>query len=192
MTQKTLALAKIVCYILYKQMSSVPEWGSVPLFLMKKNTLSENGKSMSKIEAIVSELAQAVVEDLGLELWDVEYVLEAGQRYLRVYVDSPEGVNIEQCEAVSRALDPILDEKDPVPDSYIFEVSSAGAERQLKRPSDFERFMGAKVEVKLYSAVDGAKLWVGLLEGYDKGDVTVDGHRFEKKSVASVRLRMDI
>lgn len=147
---------------------------------------------MSKIEKIVSEIAGPIVAELGLELWDVEYVLEAGQRYLRVYIDGPEGVDIDQCEAVSRALDPILDEKDPVPDSYIFEVSSAGAERQLKRPSDFERFYGAKVEVKLYSAVDGSKVWVGILENYDEGAVTVDGKRFESKSVASVRLRVDI
>ena len=146
---------------------------------------------MNRIEKVVSELAQPVVDALGLELWDVEYVTEAGQRYLRVYVDSPEGVDIAQCEAVSRALDPILDEKDPVPDSYVFEVSSAGAERQLKRPSDFERFMGEKVELKLYSAVDGSKVWVGPLEGYEDGDVTVCGKRFKKKSVASVRLRVD-
>lgn len=147
---------------------------------------------MSKIEKIVSEIAQPIVEELGLELWDVEYVLEAGQRYLRVYIDGPEGVDIDQCEAVSRALDPILDEKDPVPDSYIFEVSSAGAERQLKRPSDFQRFFGSKVEVKLYSAVDGSKVWVGILENYADGNVTVNGKCFESKSVASVRLRVDI
>ncbi len=147
---------------------------------------------MSKIETIVSEFAAPVVEQLGLELWDVEYVLEAGQRYLRVYIDSPEGVDISQCEAVSRALDPILDEKDPIPDSYTFEVSSAGAERALKRPSDFERFIGSKVEVKLYSAVDGSKLWVGALEGYDGGAVLACGKRFESKQVASVRLRVDI
>lgn len=146
---------------------------------------------MNRIEKIVSELAQPVVESLGLELWDVEYITEAGQRYLRVYIDSPEDVNIEQCEAVSRVLDPILDEKDPVPDSYIFEVSSAGAERQLKRPSDFERFMGEKVELRLYSAVDGSKTWVGPLEGYEDGNVTVCGKCFDKKTVASVRLRVD-
>lgn len=147
---------------------------------------------MSKIETIVSQLAAPIVEELGLELWDVEYVLEAGQRYLRIYIDSPEGVDISQCEAVSRALDPILDEEDPIPDSYTFEVSSAGAERSLKRPSDFERFIGAKVEVKLYSAVDGSKLWVGPLEGYEEGAVLACGKRFESKQVASVRLRVDI
>lgn len=147
---------------------------------------------MGKIETIVSEMARPVAEANGLELWDVEYVMEGGQRYLRVFLDGPEGVSIDQCEAVSRALDPLLDEADPIPDSYVFEVGSAGIERQLKRPGDFERFMGEKVEVKLYSAKDGSKLWVGRLESYDDGDVTVDGRRFEKKTVASVRLRADI
>lgn len=146
---------------------------------------------MSKIESIVTKLAQPVIEAQGLELWDVEYVTEGGQRYLRVFLDSPNGVDIDQCEAVSRALDPILDEADPIPDSYIFEVGSAGIERALKRPTDFERFMGDKVEVKLYVTVDGSKTWVGILEGYDNGDVTVDGRRFEKKTIAGVRLHAD-
>lgn len=149
---------------------------------------------MNKIEKIVYDLAFPVVNEAGLELWDVEYVTEAGQRYLRIYLDSPEGIDLDDCERVSRILDPILDEKDPVPDSYIFEVGSAGCERQLKRPSDFERFMGSNVEVKLYSAVDGAKQWVGTLAAYEDGDVVIEAggeHRFTKKQVASVRLRME-
>ena len=147
---------------------------------------------MNQVEKMVSELATPIVAGRGMELWDVEYVTEAGQKYLRVYIDGPEGVSIDDCEAISRILDPMLDEADPVPDSYVFEVSSAGAERQLKRPSDFERFMGRKVEVKLYQATDGAKLWVGTLEGYADGAVTVGEHTFSKGQVASVRLRMEI
>ena len=100
---------------------------------------------MSKITQTVWALAQPVVERHGCELWDVEYVTEAGTRYLRVYIDKPEGVGIDDCEAVSRELDVLLDEADPIPDSYVFEVSSAGAERELKRPSDFVRFMGSQV-----------------------------------------------
>ncbi len=150
---------------------------------------------MNRIEKTVWDLALPVVERAGLELWDVEYVTEGGQRYLRLYLDGPEGVDLDACEAVSRAMDPILDEADPVPDSYIFEVSSAGCERALKRPSDFERFLGAYVEVKLYSAVDGAKAWTGTLLGYDDGAVTIDSggeRRFEKKQIASVRLRLEM
>ena len=95
-----------------------------------------------------------------------------------------------------RALDPILDEADPIPDSYIFEVSSAGAERQLKRPGDFERFLGAQVEVRLYQPVDGSKVHIGTLEQYDNGDVTVsDGKTrrvFQKSAIAQVRLHLTI
>ncbi len=149
---------------------------------------------MNKIEQTVYDLALPVVEEQGLELWDVEYVLEAGQRYLRVYLDSPVGVDLDDCERVSRLLDPMLDEKDPIPDSYVFEVGSAGCERQLKRPSDFERFLGELVEVKLYSAVDGSKQWIGTLRSYDDSDVTVDSggeHRFTSKQIASVRLHVE-
>ena len=149
---------------------------------------------MNKIEKTVFDLAFPVVEKAGLELWDVEYILEAGQRYLRIYLDSEEGVDLDDCEKISRILDPILDEADPIPDSYIFEVGSAGCERQLKRPGDFERFYGDTVEVKLYSAVDGAKQWIGTLLSYDDGDVTIDAggeHRFTQKQIASVRLHVE-
>ena len=104
--------------------------------------------------------------------------------------------SIQDCEDFSRALDPILDEADPIPDSYIFEVSSAGAERQLKRPGDFERFLGAQVEVRLYQPVDGSKVHIGTLEQYDNGDVTVsDGKTrrvFQKSAIAQVRLHLTI
>jgi len=149
---------------------------------------------MNRIEQTVYELALPIVQGEGLEIWDVEYVTEAGQRYLRLYLDGPEGVDLDDCERVSRAMDPILDEADPVPDSYIFEVGSAGCERQLKRPSDFERFIGSPVEVSLYSAADGAKKWVGTLTAYENGDVTVDcggEHRFAKKQIAGVRLHVE-
>ncbi len=149
---------------------------------------------MNKIEKTVYDLALPITDSFGLELWDVEYVLEAGQRYLRLYLDSPQGVDLDDCEKVSRAMDPVLDEADPIPDSYIFEVGSAGCERQLKRPSDFKRFYGETVEVKLYSAVDGSKQWIGRLLSYDNGDVTVDAggeRRFSQKQIASVRLHVE-
>ena len=149
---------------------------------------------MSRITDIVTKLAEAPASELGLELWDVEYVREAGQWVLRVYVDKDGGVGIADCEALSRLLDPLLDEADPIPDSYVFEVSSAGAERELKRPRDFERFMGSDVEVRLYRAEDGAKTVVGKLAGYSDGAVTVDNagtqRTFEKGRVAKVRLRI--
>ena len=149
---------------------------------------------MNKIESTVYDLALPIVEEAGLEIWDVEYVMEAGQRYLRLYLDGPDGVDLDDCERVSRAVDPILDEADPVPDSYIFEVGSAGCERQLKRASDFERFLGSSVEVKLYSAVDGSKRWIGTLVSYDDGDVTINAggeRRFSQKHIAGVRLHVE-
>ena len=149
---------------------------------------------MSKISEIVTKMAEPVAAQLGLELWDVEYVREAGQWVLRIYVDKDGGVGIDDCEALSKALDPMLDEADPIPDSYVFEVSSAGAERELKRPRDFERFIGAGVEVRLYRAQDGSKTHIGTLTGYDNGAVSIQTagteHVFEKDQVAKVRLRI--
>ena len=151
---------------------------------------------MGKLVDTVRSLAEPVAAQCGCEVWDVEYVREAGAWYLRVYIDKPGGVGIDDCEAVSRALDPVLDEADPVPGSYVFEVSSAGAERELKRPGDFERFIGEQVEVKHYQPIDGAKSHVGLLRGYDNGDVTVEVNGAErvlkKAQVAQVRLHMTI
>ncbi len=149
---------------------------------------------MSKITDAVTALAAPAAEALGLELWDVEYVREAGQWFLRVYIDKDGGVGIQDCEALSKALDPLLDEADPIPDSYVFEVSSAGVERELKRPGDFSRFLGSPVEVRLYRAVDGSKTFWGILAGYEDGAVrrTVgDKHYvFEKGQTAKVRLRI--
>ena len=128
---------------------------------------------MSKITEFVTELARPIVEAEGCELWDVEFVKEAGTRYLRVFIDKEGGVSINDCEAVSRALDPLLDEADPISESYVFEVGSPGAERELRRPSDFEKFMGSDVEVRTYAPVNGQKSFTGRLEGYDSGNVTI-------------------
>lgn len=149
---------------------------------------------MSKITDTVLALAEPVASSLGLEIWDVEFVKEAGTRFLRVYIDKAEGVSIQDCEDFSRALDPVLDEADPIPDSYVFEVSSAGAERVLKRPGDFERFLGSDVAVKLYQPIDGSKQYIGTLSAYDDGDVTIlqngKPRTFSKSSVAQVRLHV--
>lgn len=149
---------------------------------------------MNRIAQKVYDLALPVAQSQGVEIWDVEYLKEAGQWFLRIYIDRLEGIGIDECEAFSRAMDPILDEADPIEGSYVFEVSSAGAERELKRPSDFERFLGEHVEVKLYKGVDGQKLFSGTLKSYTDGRVTivtVGGEKsFEKDQVAQVRLRI--
>ncbi len=123
---------------------------------------------MKNIVELVSKLAGPIAEKHGCTLWDVEFVKEAGQRFLRVFIDSDEGVKIDQCEAVSRELEVLLDETDPINEAYILMVSSAGAERTLKRPSDFVKFIGSNVAVKLFVAKEGRKEYVGKLIGYRK------------------------
>ena len=98
-----------------------------------------------KVTDIVAKIAEPVVKQHGCELWDVEYVREGDQRFLRIYLDKETGVDINDCEAISRAMDPLLDEADPIAESYHFEVCSAGLERALKRPGDFEAFMGSPI-----------------------------------------------
>ena len=152
---------------------------------------------MAKITDLVAKLAQPAVEEAGCELWDVEYVREAGAWFLRVYIDKEGGVDILDCERVSRAVSDLLDEADPIEGSYTFEVSSAGAERPLKRPSDYERFMGSPVTVKLYKARSGRKEFAGYLAGYDAqtGELTVavgsETMAFAKNEVALCRLRIE-
>lgn len=147
---------------------------------------------MSKISDKVEALARPVVEEEGCKLWSVEYIKEAGTWYLRVYIDKDGGVGIADCEAISRRLDPILDEADPVPESYVFEVGSAGAERELKRPSYFEQFIGSDVEVKLYQSYEGRKTLVGTLEEYNDGNITVSGVELKKEQIAQVKLHVTI
>lgn len=148
-----------------------------------------------KISEQVWQFSQPLVEACGCSLWDVEYVREGGEWFLRLYIDKEGGVDIDDCEAVSRAVDPVLDEKDPIPESYRFEVCSAGLERVLKRPSDFEQYMGAAIMVKLYKPKDGIKEYPGILAGYDQGAVLLEYGkeqiRFEKNEVALVRLRVE-
>ncbi len=148
-----------------------------------------------KITELVASFAEPVVREKGCSLWDVEYVREGSERFLRLYIDKEGGVDITDCENVHRAVDPILDEKDPIAESYHFEVCSAGLERVLKRPGDFERFMDSPVLVKLYRPRNGLKEIPGVLRGYEDGKVTVEAGKetitFEKSEVALVRLRVE-
>ena len=148
-----------------------------------------------KITELISQLAQPIVEEKGCSLWDVEYVREGAERYLRLYIDKEGGVDITDCEAIHRAMDPILDEKDPIAESYHFEVCSAGLERPLKRPEDFARFMGSPILIKLYRPRDGLKEIPATLTGYEDGKLTATAGKqtltFEKSEVALVRLRVE-
>ena len=173
--------------------------GLAPLFLLEilgRSRLADfskqEGVPMAKVTDMAEQLAAPIAAANGCGIWDVEYVKEAGSWYLRVYLDHPEGVTIDHCEAVSRALDVKLDEVDPIEGSYVLEVSSPGADRVLRKPEHFERFMGQKIEVRLYRPRDGAKSLVGELKGYNQGDVTVQTAKEEvtvpKQDIAQVRL----
>ena len=152
---------------------------------------------MKKITELTAELAAPAIAEQGCTLWDVEYVKEAGTWYLRILIDKEGGEDILECEAVSREVSDLLDEADPIEGSYTLEVGSAGAERALKRPADFARFMGSPVLVKLYRNLDGRKEFAGTLAAYDEqsGDVTVTVGKsdmtFPKKDMALVRLRVE-
>ena len=147
---------------------------------------------MAKITDTVGALARPFVEAAGCTLWDVEYVKEAGEWFLRVYIDKEGGVSIDDCEAVSRPLSDALDQADPIEGSYTFDVSSAGADRVLKKPEHFAQFLGSEAEVKLYRPREGHKSFVGPLLSYADGDVTLEISgspvTFEKKEVALTRL----
>ncbi len=146
---------------------------------------------MAKVTELTAQLAAPIAEEVGCSLWDVEYVKEAGNWILRIYIDKEGGVSINDCEAVSRPLSDKLDEVDPIEGSYTLEVSSAGADRVLKKSEHFAAFIGSMVEVRLYRALEGKKEYVGTLEAYEDGNVTLEGDlKFEKKDVAQVRLHV--
>lgn len=145
--------------------------------------------------AICARLAQPAVEELGLVLWDVRFVKEGATWYLRYIIDKEEGVSIEDCVELSRRLNPILDEADPIPQAYCMEVSSPGLNRELVRPEHFAAFEGWPVRVKLYQPVDGSRELTGrLLERTEEGlrVEAADGLRlFAPKEVAAVYLADD-
>lgn len=145
-----------------------------------------------KTEAIL----MPIVEEHGYELVDVEYVKEGGTWYLRAYIDKPGGINVDDCEVVSRRLSDILDEKDYIDEAYILEVSSPGLGRPLKKEKDFKRSLGEEVDVRTYRMIEKQKEFTGLLKDYDDATVTIemeDGtlKTFEKSDIALIRLAFD-
>ena len=154
---------------------------------------------MSKRESYeqkTEEILTPIVDEYGFELVDVEYVKEGGTWYLRAYVDKPGGISINDCEAVSRRLSDILDEKDFIDDSYIMEISSPGLGRPLKKEKDFKRSLGEEVEVRTYRMIDKKKEFTGILKDYDADTVTIQLEdetlkTFEKGDIALIRLAFD-
>ena len=146
---------------------------------------------MANIADKVTEIIMPTVEELGFDLWDVRFVKEGADWFLRVFIDSQKGISIDDCVDVSRAIDPIIDEADPIDKSYCLEVCSPGIERDLIKPEHCNKKLGEKVKVKLYKAIDGQKEFVGILKQYN-GDVTIEADNkeivFAKSDVASVKL----
>ena len=144
----------------------------------------------SQTEALVLPL----IEKNHFELVDVEYVKEGSNWYLRVYIDKPGGINVDDCELISRALSDLLDEKDYIEESYTLEVSSPGLGRPLKKEKDYIRAMGKEIEIRLYRAKDGCKEYTGILEAYDNDTDTImteESITFQKNEIALIRLALD-
>ena len=149
--------------------------------------------SKQQVENDVMASAEELLKDQSeIELVDVEYVKERDW-YLRVFIDKAGGIEIDDCQALSERLEKVLDEKDIIRDSYILEVSSPGLDRQLKKPRDFVREQGKKVDVTLYAPVDGTKEFTGVLEGYDEDakTVTMDGKAWPLEKISVIRLHID-
>lgn len=147
-------------------------------------------------EQQTESLLEPIVTGFGFELVDVEYVKEAGTWYLRAYIDKPGGITVDDCEAVSRKFSDILDEKDYIDDAYIFEVSSPGLGRPLKKEKDFQRSLGEEVEIRTYRAIEKQKEFTGALKEYDKDSVTIayeddTTQTFLKSDIALIRLALD-
>lgn len=147
-------------------------------------------------EARTEELILPIIERMNFELVDVEYVKEGGTWYLRAYIDKEGGITVNDCEAVAREMNEILDREDFVEDSYVFEVSSPGLGRPLKKEKDYVRSMGKEVEIRTYRAINREKEFYGTLAAYDDATVTIeqeDGEKltFEKSDIALIRLAFD-
>lgn len=146
---------------------------------------------MASVTDRIFDLIKDAVEQQGVSLWDVRFLKEGASYYLRVFIDKAEGIDINDCTAVSRAIDPIIDEADPIDKSYYLEVCSPGLERQLVRAEHFERFLGAEVKVKLYKAYEGSKELLGKLVSFDGGveiETADKSIYFDKKDIVAVRL----
>ena len=146
-------------------------------------------------ETRTEEILKPITDKQGVEIYDVEYVKEGSDWYLRAYIDKEGGVDIDDCEAVSRALSDKLDEEDFIEDAYILEVSSPGLGRSLKKDRHFENSLGKEVELKLYKAIDGVKEFAGRLKSYDSTSVTVTindkDETFLRKEISVIKLALD-
>ena len=148
------------------------------------------------IEKKTEELVLPIIQAEGCELWDVEYVKEGSDMYLRIYADKEGGIMIDDCVTISRALEAKLDEEDFIEDAYILEVSSPGLTRKLKRDRDFEKSIGKLVIAKLYKAENGSKEFLGRLRAYTDSTITIETDssetiELERKNISGIRLEFE-
>lgn len=146
-------------------------------------------------ERRTEELLEPIAAANGVSIYDVEYVKEGSNYYLRAYIDKPGGVNIQDCENVSRALSDELDRVDPIPDTYILEVSSPGLGRTLKKDKHLQASIGREVELKLFKPIDKCKEFTGILERFDAENIVIregeTSRSFARSDIALIRLALD-
>jgi len=151
--------------------------------------------SKGRVEELVLRIAEDVTKDTEFEIVDVEYEKAGDKWYLRVFADKPGGITVDECGLLSGKLSNELDRVDPIPHSYVLEVSSPGLERPLKKDEDFERFAGRPVEINTFAPLCGQKEWQGVLKGLRDGDVVVESDGEEiaipREKVAKARLTVD-
>lgn len=160
-------------------------------FILRK----EKDMSRKDYESRTEKLLLPIAEGCGVEIYDVEYVKEGTDYYLRAYIDKPEGVNINDCETVSRALSDALDKEDFIEDAYILEVSSPGLGRTLKKDKHLQKSIGKEVEIKTYKPIEKCKEFAGILKSFDDKSITIETENgeqtFERSDVALIRLALD-
>ena len=158
--------------------------------------MSMKSNSGKNVASVVREIVTPVADEMGFFIWDVEFVKEGADKYLRITLDNEEGININDCEKFHRAIDPLLDEADPISEAYILEVSSPGIERELKYPEHIDACEGWDVEVKLYAPKNGTKQFRGVLVGYDEnGNIVIENGgeniSFKPEEVAKISTYFD-
>lgn len=172
------------------------EWTKVHSLYFVRKRVIRNMSKRDVYESKTEELVMPLITQNEFELVDVEYVKEGSNWYLRVYIDKPGGIELDDCELISRALSDLLDREDYIDEAYILEVSSPGLGRPLKKDKDFERSLGEEVEIKLYRMKDGTKDYKGFLKSYNKDEIVIVDEEekeiiFERSEIALIRLAFD-
>ncbi|MGN1419272.1 MAG: ribosome maturation factor RimP [Acutalibacteraceae bacterium] len=151
--------------------------------------MAKGGNTVAAVRSIVEPIAS----QLGLEIWDIRFLKEGSQWYLRIFIDKDGGVSIDDCVDLTHAINEPLDKADPIEQAYCLEVSSPGVERELIRPEHFEKYVGAKIMVKMIRPIDGKREFKGILESFDDGNITLrtgdgSGFTFTKKETSWIKL----